>query len=60
MLLEISCLTELWSVDSLSGATTSYIAEAHPTLVVGDVDWSTSGKLLVDLRLDLFYCFQIG
>ena len=42
-------------MDSLSGVTMCYIVEHGSALiVVGDVDWSESGKLLGDLHLDLF------
>ena len=48
-------------MDSLSGVNAFYIAEyCSAPVVVGDVDWSASGKLLVDLCLDLFCCFLIG
>ena len=58
VLLELSSLTKLWSVDSLSGATICYIAECYPVPVV-DVNWSASGKLHVDLHKDLFCCFWL-
>ena len=57
MLLELSSLNEPWSIDSLSGATLSYIAERHPAPVaVHDVDWFA----LADLCFEFECCFQIG
>ena len=57
LLLELSSLAEVWSVDSLSVPTTCYIAERRPTPVLGYADWS---ELLVDLRLDFSCCLVIG
>ena len=60
VLLELSSLTELWSMDRSSGATACYIAEHHPApVVICDINWSESRKLLADLRLDLSCCFWI-
>ena len=53
LLLELSSLTKLWYVDSLSRVTTCYTAEHYPAPMVSDVDWSAFGNLLVDLHLEI-------